>query len=54
VDKDREGAMFCTKCKTLYWDFIHPVCSREYQLMPENIYVRVRRQEDEFRPIKGD
>ncbi len=53
VDRDKDGATYCKKCRVLFWEIAHKECGREV-ILPEFIHVKVRRSKDGPGPVKGD
>lgn len=45
LDKDKDGVMYCIKCKSLYWDQkLHYTCEKQKQVIfPYYIHVSIRR-----------
>jgi hypothetical protein len=41
VDRDRDGVMYCMRCRTLFWENAHRECKREV-IFPDYIHVMIR------------
>ncbi len=52
-DKDRDGVMYCIRCRALFWENAHRECKNEV-IFPDYIYVAVRRGKDGFRSAESD
>lgn len=53
LDKDRDGVMYCIRCRTLFWENAHRECKNEV-IFPDYIHVVVRRGKDGFRSAESD
>ncbi|PRR70450.1 hypothetical protein [Neomoorella humiferrea] len=44
IDRDRDGATYCKRCRVLFWEIAHQECGRQGQvILPEYIFVQIRR-----------
>lgn len=53
VDRDRDGATYCRKCRVLFWEVAHRECGNQV-ILPEYILVVVRRDKDGIRSPESD
>lgn len=53
LDRDKDGAMYCIRCRTLFWENAHKECKGQV-IFPDYIHVMIRREKDGFRSFKGN
>jgi len=53
LDRDRDGVMYCIRCRALFWENAHRECKKEV-IFPDYILVAVRRRKDGLGSAEGD
>ena len=42
IDRDKDGVMYCIKCKELFWEDAHRECGKQQVIFPDYINVLLR------------